>query len=128
MTISKVLLFKSGELLCQVQQECESDLILFRSCPPCSSPHTPTYIHAPCMHTHTLTHGHTQPHNHPPPPFFPQHTHTHTLSHTLSLTCTHARAHTPQTHARTHARTHTRTCSHTHTFLLFSFLTVFSKV
>ena len=80
--------------------ECESDLILFRSCPPCS-PHTHP-------HTHTCTHTTTHPSSTP----LSQNTHTHTLSHTLSLS---------------HARTRTHGCTHTHTFFLFSFFNCFQQ-
>ena len=107
--------------------ECESDLILFHSCPLIPPPHThtPTYTHAPHTHTYTPTHAHTKPHTHPPPPFTKTHTHTHThtLSHTLSHTCTHA-------HVHTWTRTHTHTCAHTHThsfFLVFSFFNCFQQ-
>ena len=89
--------------------ECESDLILFHSCPPYSPPHT----HAPRTHaTHTPTHAHTQPHTHPPPPFPKTHTYTHT--HSLSHSVSHM-----------HTRTRARTC--THTFFLFSFFNCFQQ-
>ena len=105
MTISKVLLFKSGKLWCQIQQGVNQTSYFFAPAPL-----------VPPTHTHTHPHAHTQPHIHPPPPF-PK---THTLSYTLSLTCTHA-------HARTHAHTHTHTYTHTHTFFLLFFLNCFQQ-
>ena len=121
MTISKVSLFKSGKLLCQIQQSVNQTSYFFTPAlllPPPT--HTPIYTHAPHTHTYTPTHAQTQPHTHPPPPL-PKHIHTHYL--TLSLT--HAHMHMC-THARAHARRHA--CTHTHSFfLVFSFFNCFQQ-
>ena len=100
MTISKVLLFKSGKLLCQIPQSVNRTSYFFSPAPLVPLTHT----HTPNMHTHNHT-----PILHPPP--LSQNTHTHIL--TLSLSHAHTR-----THARMHASAHTHTHTRTHSFFL----------